>query len=258
MSGNLPMQFDCSNHLKDGSYGPKMVLIPAGKFRMGDIQRTGYNNEQPLHEVSMERFAIGRYPVTVYEFKQFVNATGYKTEAEKGHETDVLKGLNWRNPSFSQTDNHPVVCVTWNDALAYIEWLSEQTRQKYRLPTEAEWEYAARAGTETKYWWGNDIDESKANYSWNLTKTSPVGSYAANKFGLYDTVGNVWEWICSEYTNKYNGNEKQCVTNASRFVLRGGSWYDVSGFVRSASRDRNTPTVRDVIYGFRMVMILTP
>jgi formylglycine-generating enzyme required for sulfatase activity len=131
-------------------------------------------------------------------------------------------------------------------------------RKQYRLPTEAEWEYAARAGTETKYWWGNDIDESKANYSWNLTKTSPVGSYAANKFGLYDTVGNVWEWICSEYTNKYNGNEKQCVTNASRFVLRGGSWYDVSGFVRSASRDRNTPTVRDVIYGFRMVMILTP
>jgi formylglycine-generating enzyme required for sulfatase activity len=140
MSGNLPMQFDCSNHLKDGSYGPKMVLIPAGKFRMGDIQRTGYNNEQPLHEVSVERFAIGPYPVTVYEFKQFVNATGYKTEAEKGHETDVQKDLNWRNPSFSQTDNHPVVCVTWNDALAYIKWLSEQSRQKYRLPTEAEWD----------------------------------------------------------------------------------------------------------------------
>ena len=285
--GSLPMLFDCRynellvpetqvktsynqmkpgdifrNRLKDGSDGPEMVVIPTGKFRMGDIQRTGYNNEQPVHEVSVERFAIGRYPVTVYEFKQFVNATGYKTEAEKGHETDVLKDsyldkikdVNWRNPYFSQTDNHPVVCVTWNDALDYIEWLSEQTGQQYRLPTEAEWEYAARAGTETDYWWGNDFDESKANLY--INSTYPVGCYEPNSFGLYDTVGNVSEWTCSKYKPRYQGLEKKCATEAGRIVVRGGAWGDISEELRSAFRERCTPNDICSDNGFRLAMRL--
>jgi formylglycine-generating enzyme required for sulfatase activity len=107
---------------------------------------------------------MGRYEVTVAEFRQFVNATGYRTDAEKQGSCWGEKGYNWRKPPrFSQTDTHPVVCVSWNDATAYTNWLSEQTGHTYRLPTEAEWEYAARAGTETKYWWGNDIGTNKAN-----------------------------------------------------------------------------------------------
>ena len=130
-------------------------------------------------------------------------------------------------------------------------------RKQYRLPTEAEWEYAARAGTETKYWWGNDIDNSKANYNSNLGKTSPVGSYAANPFGLYDTSGNLWEWTCSEWGNPYNGKEAICLSknnanNNSRLSLRGGSWYYNAGLVRSAYRYRNTPTYRDYDVGFRV------
>jgi formylglycine-generating enzyme required for sulfatase activity len=218
--------------LKDNSEGPEMVLIPAGTFPMGDITGNGYSKEQPVHEVSVESFAMGRYPVTVGEFKHFVNATGYKTEAETGdgayvykdNEWQKLEDANWRNPYFYQTDNHPVVCVSWNDAVAYTEWLSEQTGQQYRLSTEAEWEYAARAGTETDYWWGDDIDETKANYNMNLGHTSQVGDYEANPFGLYDTAGNVWEWTCSEYEDKYNGKETECISkNSNEYrVLRGG------------------------------------
>jgi formylglycine-generating enzyme required for sulfatase activity len=146
--------------------------------------------------------------------------------------------------------------VTWNDAVAYAKWLSNQTGKNYRLPTEAEWEYAARAGTETKYWWGNKIDKSKANYGSNLGKTSLVGNYAANNFGLYDTSGNVWEWTCSEYEDKYNGKEKNCInknSNKSR-VLRGGSWYFIPWFVRAALRYWNTPDDRVVNGGFRVVL----
>lgn len=237
--------------LKDGSEGPEMVWIPAGHFRMGDIQGTGRDNEQPVHEVSLESFAMGRYPVTVGEFRQFVEATGYKTEAEKedgawvhkDNKWQQLKDANWYNPYFSaHNDNHPVVCVSWNDVVAYIKWLNEQTQQQYRLPTEAEWEYAARAGTETDYWWGNEIGKNRANCrssgtQWSNKQTSPVGSFEPNPFGLYDTVGNVWEWTYSKYENKYQGAEKICNNNSSRRVIRGGSWAFSSWSARVAYRN---------------------
>jgi formylglycine-generating enzyme required for sulfatase activity len=223
MRGTLPMLFDCeyhellvpdtqiqipssSNHmkpgdifrdsLKDNSEGPEMVLIPAGKFRMGE--------KQSVHEVSVESFAMGRYPVTFAEYDYFCEETRHALSLHENRKKPEDRG--WGR------DNRPVINVSWHDAVAYTEWLSEQTGQQYRLPTEAEWEYAARAGTETDYWWGNDIDETKANYDENIGHTTPVGNYEPNPFGLYDTAGNVWEWTCSEYESQYNGKEKDCIS----------------------------------------------
>ena len=226
---------------------PEIVVIPAGSFRMGDIQGDGDSDEKPVHEVSVGQFAMGKYEVTFAEYDQFAEATGREKPDDKG----------WGR------GNRPVINVSWHDATAYAKWLSQQTGQTYRLPTEAEWEYAARAGTETKYWWGNDIGSNNTNCyddycgeSFKLT-TSPVGSFSANSFGLYDTVGNVWEWTCSEYTNEYNDKEKQCSTSAISFVLRGGSWGNIPIYVRSASRYRGGPTDRYLNYGFRLVRLLT-
>ncbi len=197
--------------------------------------------KKSVHEVSVESFAMGRYPVTFAEYDYFCEATNRKKPYDRG----------WGR------DNRPVICVSWYDAVAYTEWLSEETGQQYRLPTEAEWEYAARAGTETDYWWGNDIDKTKANYNRNLGHTSPVGDYDANPFGLYDTSGNVWEWTCSEYEEKYNGKEKQCVikNNNKNGVLRGGSWGNDPRFVRPAYRNRHTPDFRNDFNGFRVVVM---
>jgi len=256
--------------LKDGGSGPEMVMIPAGSFQMGDIQGGGDSDEQPVHWVSVSAFAMGRYEVTVKEFRQFVNATGYVTDAEKKDGCYVnnagswgkVDDANWRNPYFSQGDNQPVSCVSWNDATAYIAWLSTQTGQQYRLPTEAEWEYAARAGTETKYWWGNEIGSNQANcYSDycgdSFEYTSPVGSFAANPFGLYDTVGNLWEWTCSEYESSYKGKEEHCSNNdAGLFVLRGGSWVDGARRARSANRNWRSRTDRGGDCGFRLARLL--
>ncbi len=261
-----------TDRLQDGSSGPEMVWIPAGSFRMGDIQGGGYSDEKPVHRVNVEQFAMGKYEVTVGEFRQFVNATGYKTEAEKdkgcntyGDDWGYKKDANWRNPYFSQNNNQPVVCVSWNDATTYVEWLSQQTGKQYRLPTEAEWEYAARAGSETKYWWGNEIGKNRAacdgcgaEWGWDAKKmTAPVGSFNSNPFDLYDTVGNVWEWTCSEYENKYNGKEKKCTSKnrARRPVVRGGSWVVEAGRVRSAFRLRDSHDYRVNFVGFRLARI---
>jgi len=265
-SGNIS-----SNRLKDGSEGPKMVVIPAGHFRMGDITGNYDNERKPVHKVSVNSFAMGRYPVTVGEFRLFVEATGYKTEAETGDGARVwkdgkwqtVKDANWHNPYFSQTDNHPVVCVSWNDAIAYTEWLSKQMGQPYRLPTEAEWEYAARAGTETDYWWGNEIGKNRANChnsgsKWSSKSTSPVGSFKPNPFGLYDTVGNVWEWCADNWHENYEGAPTDGSIwkggDKSRRVLRGGS----RGFnpfnCRSANRVRSTSDNRSQDIGFRVAV----
>jgi len=248
------------NVLTDGSLGPEMVWIPAGRFRMGDIQRGGSSNEKPVHSVSVDRFALGKYELTKAEFRRFVNATGYQTDAEKKGSCNWTKGQNWRNPGSSQTDNDPVVCVSWNDATAYTKWLSEQTGHQYVLPTEAQWEYAARAGTTTKYWWGNDIGTNRANCGSSscgdsFQYTAPVGSFAPNPFGLYDTAGNVWEWTCSEYTDKYTGKEQQCVESAGRFVVRSGSWDNGARWARSAYRTGGEPTVRIGYFGVRPARI---
>jgi formylglycine-generating enzyme required for sulfatase activity len=248
------------DRLQDGSEGPEMVWIAGGRFKMGDVQGGGDSDEQPVHDVSVGRFAMGRFEVTFAEYDKFAEATGRNKPSDWG----------WGR------GNRPVINVSWYDATAYAEWLSQQTGQKYRLPTEAEWEYAARAGTDTKYWWGNTASHEYANYGvdsgWGgLAKgkdrwkyTAPVGSFAPNPFGIYDTVGNVWEWTCSEYENRYKGQEKTCKNkakiktdgeNQSHFVLRGGSWDDGAWWTRTADRYRWQPAERNWGDGFRLARI---
>ncbi len=247
------------------SYEPEMVSIPAGSFKMGDIQGGGDSDEKPVHKVYIKAFKISKYEVTREQFRAFVNATNYKTEAERGDGCWIYNGIrwskkkdaNWRNVGFSQTDQHPVVCVSWNDGIAYAKWLSRKTGKKYRLPTEAEWEYVARAGTDTKYWWGNEIGHNRANCDgcgsrWDNKSTAPVGSFAANPWGLYDTVGNVWEWTCSKYTSPYDGSEMKCLlSGASARVFRGGSWSHYADDVRAAYRNGFEPGNQFNDVGFR-------
>ena len=223
---------------------PEMVWIPAGSIRMGDIQGGGDRDEKPVHEVKIARFAIGRYEVTFAEYDRFAQATGINKPNDQGYGRDI----------------RPVINVSWNDAIAYTKWLSQETGETYRLPTEAEWEYAARGGTETKYWWGNEIDVEKAN-CWSRSCgdsyefSSPVGSFLPNKFGLYDTVGNVWEWTCTAYEKKYQGNENKCAESPISFTLRGGSWDSSAWRVRAASRLNEVPSKRHNSNGFRIVKI---
>jgi formylglycine-generating enzyme required for sulfatase activity len=229
-------------HLSNGGEAPEMVWIPAGSFQIGDLQGGGDRDEKPVHEVKIERFAIGRYEVSFAEYDRFAQATGINKPNDEGY----------------GRGNHPVINVSWKDAVAYTTWLSQQTGQKYRLPTEAEWEYAARGETETKYWWGNEIGFNQAN-CWNRSCgdsfefTAPVGSFLPNKFGLYDTVGNVWEWTCSAYSKKYQGNENICAESASSFTLRGGSWDNSAWRGRAASRLNDGLLKRNKSNGFRVV-----
>ena len=242
----------------DGTEGPEMEWIPAGLFLMGDIQGEGHNDEQPVHKVFVERFAIGRYEVTFAEYDKFADATGRKKPDDRG----------WGR------GNLPVINVSWSDATAYTEWVTEQTGYQYRLPTEKEWEYAARAGTETSRYWGNDPDEAcryanvydntskeENRLSWtnhNCTdgyaQTAPVGRLEPNAFGLFDMMGNVWEWTCSEYHSQYNGQENSCMSleSGSILALRGGSWYNRPMFVRAANRNRSSHGGRGVNVGFRL------
>ncbi len=154
--------------------------------------------------------------------------------------------------------NRPVINVSWYDAIDYAEWLSQETGYTYRLPTEVEWEYAARAGTNTKYWWGDRSSHKYANYN-KVKYTLPVGSFSANQFGLHDTVGNVWEWTCSKYTYKYNGEEQRCIeaNDKSKVILRGGSWNSKARYARSSNRGRGSRNDSNDGYGFRLVRVLS-
>jgi formylglycine-generating enzyme required for sulfatase activity len=228
------------DRLKDSSEGPKMIWLPAGTFQMGDIQGSGDDDEQPVHEVSVEKFAIGRYEVTFAEYDKFASATGRNKPSDRG----------WGR------GNRPVINISWHDATAYAKWLSEQTGYHYSLPTEAQWEYAARAGTTTKYWWGNGIGTNRANCGGcgdSFQYTAPAGSFEANPFGLFDTAGNVWEWTCSKYQNKYTGEEQRCVKSAGRFAARGASWFSSARWARSAYRNWDSPTLRYDRQGVRLV-----
>ncbi|MDM8562086.1 formylglycine-generating enzyme family protein, partial [Candidatus Marithioploca araucensis] len=245
------------DRLQDGSLAHEMVVIPAGRFRMGDIQGGGASDEKPVHRVSIKQFAMGKYEVTFAEYDKFAQAKGREKPNDQG----------WGR------DNRPVINVSWDDAVAYAEWLSQQTGKQYRLPTEAEWEYAARAKTTTSRYWGNNPDDAcryanvadksaKEKFSnWaihNCTDgyvyTASVGSFKSNDFDLFDMLGNVWEWTCSEYESEYSGKEKQCISEnrARQPVIRGGSWSNIPRGVRAAYRIRYSHGNRDDNVGFRI------
>ncbi len=280
---NLPVGF--RHQLSSGGQGPDMVVIPAGRFLMGSPQsEVGRSNNERQHEVVIERpFAIGRYAVTRGEFARFVQATGYRTTGEQQGGLYVWDGKawqldakrDWRQPGFDQGEDHPVVGVSYWDALAYGDWLAQQTGGNYRLPTEAEWEYACRAGTTTARYWGEDPAQAcrYANVAdltakekfpdWEVHNcrdgyvyTAPVGRFQPNAWGLYDMLGNVWEWTGSVYVENYDGSERRLSGKndvVARRVFRGGSWYNAPAGVRSASRAGLTPVTQgNSLRGFRL------
>jgi formylglycine-generating enzyme required for sulfatase activity len=238
------------DRLQDGGSGPQMVIIPAGRFRMGDLHGVGDDNERPVHQVIIEQsFALARHEVTFDEYDRFASATDRPLPDDAG----------WGRGS------RPVINVSWQDANAYTRWLAEQTGQPYRLPTDAEWEYSARAGTESIYWWGN---QPAAGYAicdgcdprWGGRQTAPVGSLKPNPWGLYDMSGNVDEWVLDCYQPDYHnapsdGSAAQ-TRDCTYRVMRGGSWFDIPRVVRPASRYRHLATSSRNSWGFRVALDL--
>lgn len=223
-------------------------MLPAGCFLMGSPSGEDgrYTDEEPQHEVTIARpFAVGRYPVTFSEWDAFVAAEGTT------HRPDD-KG--WGR------GRQPVIHVSWDDAQAYVAWLSDQTGQPYRLLSEAEWEYAARAGSQTRYPWGNEPGKNKANFDgsgsqWSKRQTSPVGSFAPNVFGLHDMIGNVWEWVQDTWHDNYQGapdDGRAWEEGSDSRVVRGGSWFVDPGGCRAACRGGLSPDDRVNVLGFRV------
>jgi formylglycine-generating enzyme required for sulfatase activity len=249
VTDNSPPKKVFQDKLKDGqpcSFCPKMVDIPEGKSKMGDLSGKGKVDELPVRNVSVEKpFAIGIYEVTFAEYDEFVADTNQDRADDNG----------WGR------GNRPVINVSWKEANAYVDWLSTQTGKTYRLPTEAEWEYAARAGTETDYWWGDEMGSNNANCKvcgsqGGGQQTALVGSFKPNPFGLYDTAGNIAEWMCSEYENTYKGKQKICNNNDYYDyprVTRGGGWADEAQWLRVSSRYQSKNGGRDKQIGFRVV-----
>ena len=232
---------------------PEMVVVPAGSFEMGSSSGEEYrdDNEGPVHRVTFERpFAVGVYEVTFGEWDACVSGGGcggYRPEDE-----------GWGR------GNRPVVNVSWEDAQAYIEWLSRKTGEGYRLLSESEWEYVTRAGMRTAYWWGDDIGRNRANCDSycgdSYSYTAPVGSFSANAFGLYDVHGNVWEWVEDCWNESYRGAPSDGSVwesgDCERRVLRGGSWSYIPRDLRSADRSGLTAGFRDLNVGFRVARTL--
>jgi formylglycine-generating enzyme required for sulfatase activity len=217
-----------------------MIEIPAGPFAMGSD--AGDPDEAPAHEVDLPAFEIDKFEVTNADFAQFVEATGYQTDAEKAESSK-----NWRDDAEGK-DNHPVVRVSWNDAVAYCEWVGK------RLPTEAEWEKAARGTDGWMYPWGDEWDPSKANVKdTGLRGTAAVGSFGAgaSPYGVEDMAGNVWEWTADWY-EPYPGSDYQSDYFGQKFkVVRGGGWFEMEDAVRTTNRDLTSDTAANDDLGFR-------
>jgi formylglycine-generating enzyme required for sulfatase activity len=276
------------------SLGMKLVLIPPGKFLMGspDSDNDVDANEKPQHEVEITKaFYLSVHTVTVGQFRSFVSDTGYQTEAE----TDAQGGFgyneqthafafnhqySWKDPGWYQTNEHPVVNITWNDAVKFCQWLSRREGQKYRLPTEAEWEYCCRAGTNTRYYCGDEgfrlrdvANVADASYkkkdlkamsvaSWDdgFPFTAPVGRFKPNAFGLYDMHGNVWQWCADWYGENYYKTrprkDPQGPRAGSVRIQRGSGFQTSDRACRAAVRYSGWPTFRGFSLGFRVVRAL--
>ena len=282
---------------KDSVSGMKFVWVPKGCFQMGQtiaekqylIKARGkekytkyYERELPRHKVCLDGFWMGQHEVTRGEFRQFIKATGYQTDAEKkgtawifNKETDWKwkeeKGYHWQKAGYPQNDTHPVVNVSWNDAQAFLKWLNKNTGKEFALPSEAQWEYACRGGSSAMRFWGdgeaeacryaNIADKDHWSPSFPCSDgykfTAPVGNYKPNDFGLYDMLGNVWEWCQDIYAKdaykKHSVKNPIYAQSGSNRVFRGGSWCSNPASVRCANRDRNTSDDRNSSLGFRLL-----
>ena len=237
-----------TDKLKNGGKGPVMVHLPDGTFKMGSKNTLPYHNERPQHNVTLQNFSISKYEVTFEEYDRFAKKTRRSLPNDNG----------WGRKK------RPVINVNWNDATAYAKWLTEQTSFQYRLPTEREWEYAAKAGTDTLFWWGFRIGTNNANCAacgsaWKGKKTAPVGSFPANDFGIYDSIGNVIEWTLNCYHTSYRdsparGNNWEGGNCALRTV-RSSSYRSAKGKVRTTIRLKFRPTLRLDTLGFRVVRV---
>jgi formylglycine-generating enzyme required for sulfatase activity len=288
------------------SAGIRLVAIPSGEFLMGGEQpaerliaafpaalygkdASYFSDEYPRHRVRITRpFYLGQFEVTVGQFRRFVEETGYKTEAERdgtggwGYNPQKRKvegrdrRYNWRAPGFPQTDDHPVVNVSYNDALKFCEWLSEKEKRRYRLPTEAEWEYASRASTSTRYHNGDDpkrlrevahvldvkgLEKYGHVHQLPLPPSGPftvrVGGSRPNAWGLYDMHGNAWEWCSDYYDEDYYArspaDDPAGPAEGTVRVRRGGAWNSFPLYARASFRNYNNADSRCVNLGFRVV-----
>jgi len=267
--------------------GMEFVWVPDGCFMMGSPPEAEERSadEIPSHEVCLDGFWMGRTEVTREQFRRFVRETGYRTSAEQegfswvyGNRWERRRSRHWRNPGFEQDDSHPLVHVSWKDARAMARWLTEESKGRFALPTEAQWEYACRAGTRTSRFWGDDVDQAceyanladktaRETYpAWvahpcrdGFVHTAPAGRFAPNPFGLQDMLGNVWEWCEDGYRSDLYRQREPGVENPSNpvegsgRVIRGGSWYSRPPFARCAGRDSLQSDRRGSDVGFRLV-----
>ena len=278
--------------IRDCASCPQMISIPGGSFTMGapKSDRASDDMERPQTRILVKAFRLGKYPVTRGEYAYFARAT--KRSTDKGcswtgrakADADTLS--TWQDTGFPQSDRSPVVCVTWEDVNAYLTWLRAKTGKPYRLPSEAEWEYAARAGSRTAYPWGDTASHRRANYGaeqwgplvsgrdrWGYT--SPVGRFPPNRFGLYDMHGNVLEYVQDCFSSDYarlprDGSpflvSEKMTTNpikelngldsCSLHMLRGGDWGDPGAMIRSSARNFQLPpaSYRSGGVGFRVAL----
>lgn len=280
--------------LRSGGTGPTMIGIPPGDILMGSpADEPGRQPDERLHQARLaEPVAMSETEITIGQFRAFTQATGYRTEADRvgaclrldeaGVALVADLSLSWEHPGYPVTEQHPVACVTWNDAFAYTEWLSAQTGRHYRLPTELEWEYAARAMTTSSRFWGDDpnmacdhanladetvlhdtdarqrIAGARVTCSDGHVHAAPVGSHAANPFGLRDMIGNLAEWTCSVYDSSYGGGQARChdpreQAGPAPMVLRGGAWLSAPDLARSAARDGMPSNLSLNTIGFRVL-----
>lgn len=275
---------------KDCADCPEMVIVPAGRFTMGSDDGEPGRPEGPKREVTFAGpFALGRTEVTVAQFRRFVEATGYVVgegcRAQTAVRAPERSGFanspdrNWLNPGFSTgvSDDQPVVCVSHADASRYVEWLAQTTGQPYRLPTESEWEYAARAGAEGIYFWGGNADlacthanvydraaRTLHDFGWGhvdcddgFAELAPVGRFAPNGFGLHDMLGNVWEWTADCYRLTYDGapSDGSAVVeegDCGRWSVRGGGWMTRPSRQRLTFRGRDPVDARYSYFGLRV------